>query len=89
MTTIDIYTALREQVGDQQAKMLTEYIEQKTNETVEQKATGLATKEDIHRLEVTMAKDKAEMLKWMFIYFTSQITIQTGIIVGLLKIFGN
>lgn len=43
----------------------------------------LATKEDIANLEVKIERVKAELIRWMFIFWAGQI----GVLVGILTLF--
>ena len=40
----------------------------------------LATKEDIYKLKVKMSEMKAEIIKWMFIFWIGQIVVTLGIV---------
>ena len=48
---IDLFKALKEKLGENQAQMLTEYIEQKVAKTFDEKKDLIATKEDIHSIK--------------------------------------
>ena len=50
LSSIDMYNLLREKIGDQQAKSLTDYIEQRIEQSFEKEKSGLATKIDIAKL---------------------------------------
>jgi len=112
-STIQIYNALRQQIGDQQAEIVTSFIEAKIKEEVSRLAIArlqeqqkeLATKGDIANthleieklrteseklrteLSVKIEAVKSDLVKWMFIFFASQLTIQTGIMLTFFKIF--
>ncbi|MEI7500378.1 MAG: hypothetical protein WCK84_07995 [Bacteroidota bacterium] len=43
----------------------------------------LATKADIYKLDVKIEKTKAEIIKWMFIFWAGQ----TSIMIGILALF--
>ena len=83
VTTLDLYNILRSKIGEAEAKTLVEFVEQKVNETFDSKKDELATKIDISYLEVKIEKTKAEIIKWMFIFWAGQ----TGIMVGILALF--
>jgi len=45
----------------------------------------LATKEDIYNLKVEMKEQKSEIIKWMFIFWASQIAATVGFIMMYIK----
>ena len=58
VTEIEIYEALKEQIGDKPARILLEYIETKTEKEFEKKKDVLATKQDIAQLEVKIEQSR-------------------------------
>ena len=97
ISSIDMYNLLREKIGDQQAKLLTDYVEQCTVESFEKERGYLATKIDIAGVKTDIAEIKAElkteisaakteMLKWMLMLF---MPFYVGMIVFLIKLFWN
>ena len=54
VTDIEIYEALKEQIGDKPARILLEYIETKTEKEFEKKKDILATKQDIAELRADL-----------------------------------
>jgi hypothetical protein len=69
MSTISItklYELLSIKLGKETAENLTNFIENKINNELESKTRHLATKEDV-------AQIKSELMKWMFIYWASQL----------------
>lgn len=50
-----------------------EYFEAKAINIVEGKKDILATKEDIAKLRIEIAENKSEMIKWMFIFWVTQL----------------
>ena len=94
VTTLDLYNILRLKIGESEAKTLVEFVEQKITMQVEGEIIGLSTKADlmatktdlktdILNLEVKIEKTKAEIIKWMFIFWAGQ----TGIMIGILALF--
>lgn len=71
-----------------QAKVIAKAIDEAIGESVQQQSTVLATKEDIAILKVDLTNTKAELIKWMFIFWLGQIGVLTGIIFAMLKIKG-
>lgn len=69
MSTISItkpYELLSIKLGKEAAENLTNFIENKIDHELESKTKHLATKEDV-------AQVKSELMKWMFIYWASQL----------------
>jgi hypothetical protein len=96
VTTLDLYNILRAKIGEREAKAMVEFVEQKVTMQVEAEVNGLATKADlitsrsdikadIARLEVKIEKTKAELIKWMFIFWAGQ----TSIMVAILALFNK
>jgi hypothetical protein len=73
---IELYEILKEKVGDKEAKALVEYIEAKVEKKFQEKKDILATKEDLANL-------RADIIKWMFIFWAGQI----GALIAILQIF--
>jgi hypothetical protein len=88
MATVSItqlYSLLSEKVGRETAESLTGYIEDKIKNELAEKTNLLATKEDLSKLETKMAENKAETIKWMFIFWIGQIAATFGFILLFLK----
>ena len=116
VTEIEIYEALKEQIGDKPARILLEYIETKTEKEFEKKKDVLATKQDIEllrtatkqdiaelradlevkieqsrsatkqdiaQLEVKIERVRADLIRWMFIFWAGQI----GALIAILALF--
>jgi hypothetical protein len=73
---IELYEILKEKIGEKEAKILVEYIETKVEKRFEEKKDLLATKADL-------ANAKADIIKWMFIFWAGQI----GALIAILQIF--
>ena len=85
VSTLDLYNILRSKIGEGEAKALVEFVEYKVAETFESRKDELATKKDVYTLNVKIEKTKAEIIKWMFIFWAGQ----TGIMVGILALFNK
>ncbi|MGI4021011.1 MAG: hypothetical protein ACRYFA_05855 [Janthinobacterium lividum] len=92
VSEIQLFQILREKVGDEQAKALTEYVETKIERQFELKKDVLATKQDINNLKLEMgelrtemANHKAEIIKWMFIFWIGQLAAMIAIAEFLIK----
>ena len=81
MSTVSItklYDLLSEKVGKETAENLTQYIESKIKEEVQDNSKILATKQDV-------ADVKAEIIKWMFIFWVGQAAVTFGFILLFLN----
>jgi hypothetical protein len=99
MTSISIthlYTLLSEKVGKETAGNLTDYIEDKIKEEVQSQSNVLATKQDFVnlkqdissvelRLSEKIGDTRADMIKWMFIFWIGQVAATFGFILLFLK----
>ena len=90
VTTIDLFNILKDRIGEAEAKTLVEFVEYQVHQTLDDSKDFLATKKDIleirsdfHQLELKVEQSKAEMIKWMFIFWAGQ----TGLIIAFLKLF--
>ena len=79
ITSIDLFNVLKEKIGEQQAKSLTEYIEVKVEQKFESQKQMLATKEDVKNLEIKLAETKSDLLKWVFAMFVSLALMIVGL----------
>ena len=85
VTTLKLYDMLRSKIGDGEAKVLVEFVENRVEETFESKKDELATRKDINKLDVRIEKTKSEIIKWMFIFWVGQTSIMVGILALFLK----
>lgn len=65
------------------AKTLVEYIEAKVEKKFEDKKDILAAKLDIEELRTEMQKMKADIIKWMFLFWMGQLAS----LMAILQIF--
>ena len=77
MSDIQLFQILKQKMGEQEAEALVTFVDHKIKENNEFNLSILATKADIHdlkgNLEVKIADSKAEMIKWMFIFWIGQL----------------
>lgn len=78
VTEIDLYEILKTKLGDKEAKTLVEYVEAKV-----EKKDILATKEDIALVRQELSIAKAEIIKWMFLFWIGQLAS----LIAILQIF--
>ena len=92
MSTISItklYDLLTVKVGKETAENLTSYIEEKIKDEFQDSLNILATREDLATLKGELKSDiassKGETIKWMFIFWISQVAATFGFILLFLK----
>ena len=92
-TDIQLFQILKERLGEKEAEALVGFVDIKIKESNEINLKNLATKEDIAkmegRLEAKIADVKADMIKWMFIFWTGSILTTLGGMFAFLKVFLN
>lgn len=86
-TDIQLFQILKEKLGEKEAEALVGFVDLKIKESNEINLKTLATKEDIARLEKLNAETKADMIKWMFIFWTGSILTTLGGMFAFLKVF--
>lgn len=96
VTVTKLYDSLASQIGKESAENLTNFIEQKISIELENKIQLLATKEDLSKVELKLVSSigqldikigevKAEMIKWMFLFWIGQLIATFGFILLFLK----
>ena len=90
ISEIDLYEILKSKLGDKEAKTLVEYVETRVEKKFEEKKDLLATKgdvallkEDIALVRQELANTKAEIVKWMFLFWIGQLAS----LIAILQIF--
>ena len=73
ISEIQLYNILREKIGDQQVQTLTDYVESRVDREFEKNKSILATKSDILELKNQISENKAETIKWMFVFWAGQL----------------
>ena len=73
VTTIDLYNILKVKIGENEAKSLVEFVELKVEAKFDEHMDELATKKDLFQV-------KADMIKWMFIFWVGQVSVTVGLI---------
>ena len=90
-TDIQLFQILKLKLGEQEAEALVSFVDSKIRENNESNLKTLATKEDIAKLEgkleTKIAESKADMIKWMFIFWTGSIIATLGGMFAFLKVF--
>ena len=80
-----LYDLISVKLGKETAENLTTFIEEKIKNEVDTKASNLATKDDIAKLSAEAAENKAELMKWMFVFWVGQVVTTFGFILLFLK----
>ena len=77
---IELYEILKTKLGEKEAKTLVEYIEAKVEKGLDEKKDILATKQDMAHLEIKLEKTRADLIKWMFLFWIGQLASLTAIL---------
>ena len=79
VTEMQFCEALKEKIGEEQAKAITSYVEAK----FESKRDSLATKADIAEVKTEIISSKVDILRWMI----GTMLAVTGLIIAAFKLF--
>jgi predicted Holliday junction resolvase-like endonuclease len=89
VSEIKLYELLKAKLGTQEAEAFVEILEKKVDQKFEESKQMLATKEDIAKLEgkleTKIAETKADMIKWMFIFWIGQMAATVAIVKFFIK----
>ena len=91
MTVIAVPEALREKLGPEGARGLVELVNQATWSAREDVVATCAERferrlaEEIGKLRADMAEFKAEMIRWMFVFWVGQVAVITGILFAFFR----
>jgi len=84
-----LYELLSSSMGKKVAENLTNFVEHKIKDELENKSQLFATKEDLlkteSKLELSIKDTKNEMIKWMFIFWIGQMSAILAILFMFLK----
>ena len=78
VSEIKLYEILRIKLGEKEAEALVDFVDTKLKERDEENAKVLATKADV-------AEAKADLIKWMFIFWIGQVAAMLAIVLMFLK----
>jgi hypothetical protein len=94
VSEVDLFEVLSQQLGAEKAKTVVHYVEAKVDKRLEEKTNVFATKgdifaikEDIAKLETKIAESKADLIKWMFIFWIGSVGVISGIMVAVLNAY--
>ena len=82
ITITKLYDLISIKLGRETAENLTIFIEEKIRSEVDTKTSILATKEDVARESGNI---RAEIIKWMFVFWVGQLIATFGFIMLFLK----
>lgn len=75
----------------EEARLLLTHIDQVHRDTLQQALRGLATKEDLANLRAKLLQEiahvRADLLKWMFVFWIGQVGVISGIFFTLLNFY--
>jgi hypothetical protein len=84
---ITIYDALKGMLGEDKARQVVQGIKTQVTDEIEVHKSTLATKEDLAKLEgklsTAIEASKAEMIKWMFIFWLGSVGTLAGLMFAL------
>ena len=80
VSEITLFNTLKAKLGEQEAQTVVEGIKSAVKEEFEVKKEILATKQDLSEV-------KAEIIKWMFIFWIGSIGVLSGIMFALLNAY--
>ncbi|SHN00162.1 hypothetical protein [Mucilaginibacter sp. OK098] len=83
--TARLYKLLSDKLGSDTTEAMFKYIDNKTERSVEATIKTLATKEDLAKVKYDLSKDIGASVKWMFIFWVSQLAVMLSIVVLMLK----
>jgi len=89
---IVLYKILKTKFTDAEAESIIASIEQKVHSSIDERKNDLATKgdiaavkEDVNKVAVSVSETKAEIIKWMFIFWIGQLASFIAIAKLLMK----
>lgn len=77
---IELYEILKSKLGEKEAKVLVEYIEDKIDKRLDEKKDILASKQDIANLELKIEQTRSDIIKWMFLFWLGQLASLSAIL---------
>ena len=84
-SVLQLFRILKERLGEKEAEALVEFVDAKFKDQNESNTKVLATKEDIAVTRTMIADTKAELIRWMFIFWIGQIAATFGFILLFMK----
>ncbi len=96
VTTLDLFQILQAKLGQNEAKALVEFVESEVQLNLKQEMNSFATGDDIrnlrgdmhaeiHNLDIKIEKMRADLIKWMFVFWMGQISVTVAVVMLVLK----
>jgi hypothetical protein len=79
VSEIKLFEMLKAKLGKEEAEAFVELLEKKVDRKFEEAKLTLATKEDL-------ANTKADIIKWMFIFWMGQVAVIAGLLAYFLNV---
>ena len=83
-TDIQLFRILKERLGEKEAESLVDFVDAKLKENNDANLKILANREDLKEeigaTKGLIANTKAELIKWMFIFWIGQVAVTFGFI---------
>jgi flagellar motor switch protein FliG len=83
--TARLYKLLTEKLGSDTTEAIFKYIDNKTERSVEATIKTLATKDDIGTVRKEMSDFRADIMKWMFVFWVGQVGATVAIVLLFIK----
>jgi DNA polymerase III delta prime subunit len=83
--TARLYQLLSNKLGSDTAEAMFKYIDNKTERSVEATIKTLATKDDLANVRKEASENKADIIKWMFVFWVGQLGAMLAIMLLFLK----
>jgi len=83
--TARLYKLLSDKLGTDTTEAMFKYIDNKTERSVEATIKTLATKDDIASVRKEASENKADTIKWMFIFWIGQVAAMLAIMLLFVK----
>jgi len=82
---LKVYEIFKSKFSEQEAATVIEYFEAKAEAKYQEKKDYLATKDDVGVLRKEIAEAKADVIKWMFLFWIGQVAATFGLVLLFLK----
>jgi len=84
-TTIQLHDMLKPNLGSQTSECLINYIDTKVDAKLDEKLAHLATKDDLHKVEIDLRDRLDRHFMWIIGLFVSQTVLFVGLFYFLIK----
>lgn len=79
------YEIFKSKLGEQEAEVIMDFLEKKSDEKIQQKKDVLLTKDDKVDLVSKIENAKTDTIKWMFIFWIGKLGATIAIVMIFLK----